>query len=230
MGVIKCITENIAIKEQGKTVLEELVITIANGDVLALGKLLKDVLKSPYFVREQIFWQNFIDYLDNACADEEELRKLSEKLAEEGDGCENAKRIIKIIDDVGTKKKALYVSNLTRAFCMGHITTNQFFKLAQCIIQLTEEDLDFLNEQISSKVISTDEEYIDDFRNCGLLKEVSGGFAYTKRAFELKKYSLWYGHDVKIPTIPERLIQTEDMDFGEVSESEIDSLFDEEMH
>ena len=80
MGVIKCITENIAIKEQGKTVLEELVITIANGDVLALGKLLKDVLKSPYFVREQIFWQNFIDYLDNACADEEELRKLVEKL------------------------------------------------------------------------------------------------------------------------------------------------------
>lgn len=88
--------------------------------------------------------------------------------------------------------------------------------MSQCIVRLTDEDLIFLCDNIDKKKISTDEEYIDDFRNCGLMKEVEGGFVYTKRAFELKKYSLWYGHDVEIPEIPERQIiaiaNTEDIE------------------
>lgn len=204
MGVIKSIAKSTEIKEYGKTMLEELVSAIVGGDILALGKLIKDILNSPYFVREQIFWQNFIDYLDNACDDEDGLRTLSAKLAENGNSYEDTKRIIKIIDDAGTKKKTLYVSNLTRACCMGNISVSKFFKLSQCIVRLTDEDLIFLCDNISPKTIDTDEEYIDDFRNCGLLKEVEGGFVYTKRAYELKKYSLWYGHDVEIPQIPER--------------------------
>ena len=204
MGVIKSMTKSTEIKEYGKTMLEELVAAIAGGDILALGKLIRDIFNTPYFVREQIFWQNFIDYLDNACENEEDLRILSGKLAEDGNSYENAKRIIKIIDDVGTKKKALYVSNLTRSCCMGNISVSKFFKLSKCIVGLTDEDLAFLCDNISQKTIDTDEEYIDDFRNCGLLKEVEGGFVYTRRAYELKKYSLWYGHDVEIPQIPER--------------------------
>lgn len=204
MGAIKYMMKNREIKENEKSMLEELVTAIVGGDILALGKLLQDILNSPYFIREQIFWQNFIDYLDNACDNEEDLRKLAEKLAENGDSYENTKRIIKIIDEVGTKKKAIYISSLTRACCMGNISISKFFKLAQCIERLTDEDLEFLNDTINGDVIKTDEEYIDDFRNCGLLKEGAGGFVYTKRAYELKKYSLWYGHDVIIPHIPDR--------------------------
>ena len=204
MGMIKSLAKSTEIKEYGKTMLEELVSAIASGDILALGKLIRDIFNSPYFIREQIFWKNFIDYLDNACEDEKGLRTLSEKLAEDGNSYENTKRIIKIIDDVGTRRKALYVSNLTRACCMGNISVSKFFKLSQCIVGLTDEDLMFLCENIGPKTIDTDEEYIDDFRNCGLLKEVEGGFVYTKRAYELKKYSLWYGYDVEIPQIPER--------------------------
>ena len=55
MGVIKCMRESAEIKEYGKSMLEELVAAIVGGDILALGKLLKDALKSPYFIREQIF-------------------------------------------------------------------------------------------------------------------------------------------------------------------------------
>lgn len=223
MGIIKSMVENTEIKEYGKNILEELVATIVSGDIMALGKLLIDIFNSPYFIRERIFWQNFMDYLDNACESKADLMKLSEKLAEDGNSVENAKRIIKIIDDAGTRKKAIYVSNLTRAYCMENITTNQFYKLAQCIVRLTDEDLEFLNEHINGKIIDTDEEYIDDFRNCGLLKEVAGGFAYTKRAFELKRYSLWYGHEVTIPQIPERQMQS-NFDFEEIADEEIDSI------
>lgn len=223
MGIIQNITKNEAIKENGKTMLEDLASAILEGDVIALGRLIKCVFKSPYFIREQIFWQNFIEYLDNACADEEQLRKLSEKLAEDGDSFENAKRIIKIIDDAGTRKKSLYISNLTRACCMELISLSKFFKLSQCINRLTDEDLDFLSNNISRKRIDTDEEYIDDFRNCGLLKEVAGGFVYTKRAYELKKYSLRYDQDVKIPEIPERQMQS-DLTLEDVADGDIDAI------
>lgn len=106
---------------------------------------------------------------------------------------------------------------------MENITTSQFFKLSQCIVRLTDEDLEFLNENIDGKVIETDEEYIDDFRNCGLLKEVAGGFVYTKRAFELKKYSLWYGHDVVLPQIQERQMQS-NLDIREITDEEINEM------
>lgn len=186
------------IKGYGKMMLEELTSTIVNGDMLELQKLIKNILESPYFIREQIFWQNFIEYLDNACADEKELRKLSSIIAENGNSSENAKRIIKIIDDVGTKKKAVYIANLTRACCMKNISLGQFFKLSQCVTKLLDEDLDFLKNSIEEgTMLKRDEEYIDDFRSCGLLDERAGGFIYTKRAYDLKKYSLEYENETK---------------------------------
>lgn len=224
MGIVNSIVKSSEIKEYGKGVLENLATVIISGDIVALGKLLIEIINSPYFIREQIFWQNFIDYLDNTCENEEDLIKLSAKLSEDGNSSENAKRIIKIVDDVGTKQKAIYISNLTRAYCMENITKNQFYKLSQCIVRLTDEDLEFLKENISRKVIETDEEYIDDFRNCGLLKEIAGGFTYTKRAFELKKYSLCFGHDVAIPEIPERQMHS-NVEFNPISDDEIHVLF-----
>ena len=206
MGKIRNLFKSDEIKEKGKSTLENLSEALLGGDFIVIGKLLRDLIGGPFFIREEIFWQNFIEYLDNACYDEDDLRKLSEMLAEDGNSDENAKRLIKIIDDVGTRKKALYISNLTRACCMHLIERSKFFKLSQCIVRLTDEDLTFLCDNISRKKVETDEEYIDDFRNCGLMKEVDGGFVYTKRAFELKKYSLWYEHDVEIPEIPERQI------------------------
>lgn len=47
---------------------------------------------SPYSVREQILWQNFIEFLDNTFFNNNELRKFSVKLDEDGNSYENAKR------------------------------------------------------------------------------------------------------------------------------------------
>lgn len=223
MGKIKNIINSEFVKKQGISILENITVALTRGDVFSIGKIITQIAKSPYFIRDDIFWQNFIEYLDNACENEEDLRKFSAILAEGDNAEENAKRIIKIIDDVGTKKKAVYISNLTRACIAELIDKSKFFKLSQCIVRLTEEDLDFLCDNVSGKIIKTDEEYIDDFRNCGLLKEVVDGFTYTKRAFELKKYALLYGHDVKIPKIPDRQMMT-DFDFGEITSDEVDEI------
>lgn len=216
---LKDILQNDEIKEAGGNVLVDLTSALKDGDVMVLGNLVVEFSRNPYFIRDAIFWQNFKDYLLNVCVDDERLRKLSAKLAEDGDAQENAKRIIKIIDDVGTKKKAIYISNLTRACCMELIDINKFFKLSQCITRLTDEDLQFLATNISTNIIDTDEEYIDDFRNCGLLKEVDGGFSYTRRAYELKNYSLSYDETVNIPELPSRQM------IGSIDNEDIEKLF-----
>ena len=48
-------------------------------------------------------------------------------------------------------------------------------------------------------MIFGDDEYIDDFRALGLMKDVDGGFAYTERAFKLVKYSLDYDGNLELP-------------------------------
>lgn len=113
---------------------------------------------------------------------------------------EYARRLVKLIDDCGTHKKAVYLSSLTRAVISGEIDTSKYFKLAHCLMVLTEEDLIFLNNNISKDYTKSDDDYIDDFVALGLMRlsEVEGYF-YTKRAFELKKYALDYEGNISIP-------------------------------
>lgn len=108
MGKLRNLIYSNEIREKGKSMLENLTVALLSGDVIAIGNLLRELVGSPYFIREEIFWQNFIEYLDNACDDEDDLRKLSEVLAEDGNSNENAKRLLKIIDDIGTRRKAIY--------------------------------------------------------------------------------------------------------------------------
>ena len=125
---------------------------------------------------------------------------------------ENAKRLIKLLDETGTIQKSVYYANLTRAALNDEIDVGKFFKLCNCIRNIIEEDLKFLIYDIQSqgeKTITDDRETIDDFRSVGLIKEVDGGFAYTLRAFELLKYGLMYEQRFDIPnTIQERLMMT----------------------
>jgi len=122
---------------------------------------------------------------------------------------EYSKRIVKLIDDCGTVQKAVYLSNLSRAFAKHEIDKRIFFKLGQCIRMLTEEDLLFLKENVIEGTISGDGDYIDDFRGLGLMYEVEGGFVYAKRAFQFLKYALDYEKTVRIPEkFPKRDITT----------------------
>ena len=67
---------------------------------------------------------------------------------------EYAKRLIKLIDDCGTKQKARYIASLTRALLSKQIDTQKFFQLSRCIRNLTEEDLLFLSENIDQRNVS----------------------------------------------------------------------------
>ena len=112
---------------------------------------------------------------------------------------EYAKRLIKLIDDCGTKQKAYYLACLARALLSKEIDTRKFFQLSRCIINLMEEDLLFLSKRIKPGNISRDEDYVDDYRALGLIYETDEGFSYSMRAFELKKYVLCYENHPEIP-------------------------------
>ena len=138
---------------------------------------------------------------------------------------EYAKRIIKLIDDCGTKIKAVYIANLTRAVSSFQIDSSKYFQLSRCVRYLIEEDLAFLRDHIKEGSISLDESKIDDFRALGLIGETKDGFTYTRRAFELKKYALCYEEShQKIPDhFPERLDTTPNVP---MTPDEIDAIMD----
>ena len=169
-------------------------------------------------VRDAIFFDSFKCFLLNTYDDatqkertEENVKCLAEVLAAASPNWESgyagdskvlieyAKRIIKTIDECGTIQKAEYIANLARSIRRNEIDTPTFFRLCKCVTNLTEEDLEFINETVSKETVTTDEEFIDDFRSLGLMKEVDGGFDYTKRAFLLKKYALNYEGNTDIP-------------------------------
>ena len=220
------------IKTETSTFIENAIGTIAMDPVAAMN-LLKEIWTMPLRIRDGIYWENFVVYLFHLYDYDEsrgELinynkRKLAEMLAEDTPNSEagyignpeklreNSKRLIKLLDDAGTKQKAIYYANLTRAALNDSIDRNKFFKLCNCVRILTEEDLLMIVssiQTIQTSTIKDDLEFIDDFRSAGLLKEVEGGFAYTKRAFELLKYCLKYEESVQIPKdIKKRLMMSE---------------------
>lgn len=200
---IKFYLENIAPNKE--SILEKLVFFIIERDHKIIYELIKELAENQFSIRDALFFTNFSAYLQGVFYyDENTLKKFSEKLAEDGASNENAKRLIKIIDDVETTKKALYISNLTRACCMDHIDISKFFKLSQCIVRLTDEDLQRLSCDIKKGNANIDCDYIDDLRYCGLLIDIVGGFAFSARAYDLHNYSLDYEHPISVPPIPER--------------------------
>lgn len=210
-------------------------IEALSGDIASCNAIVKDIKLMPSAIRDGIFLECFQTFLLNAYDYDpekkefvaERLRSFSCVLAKaspnqeagyEGDQkvlSDYAKRIIKIIDDCGTKQKAFYLACLSRAL-MNEFTadpkmnTKMYFKLAQCIRNLTEEDLLFLKKRIDVGLITEDADYIDDFVALGLLKAVNGGYEYTERAFYLKKYALDYEGKVDIPkTFSDRVTPNE---------------------
>ncbi len=217
------------IKNEEKQFLEN-AIGVLMKDPVAIIKSLEEMKSLPSRLRDAIYCENFETYMyhvydynnENPLMANKYKKKLSEMLAEETPNHdaeyagnpdrlrENAKRLVKLLDDAGTAQKSIYYANLTRAVLNDLITRDKFFKLCKCISELTEEDICLfidLIQKTGNATIKGDMDYIDDFRSLGLLKEVFDGFVYTRRAFELLKYGLKYEEDIKIPDeIQERIM------------------------
>ena len=231
-----------SIKDVAVELVEDLIGVLQKSPVESL-KLFYDIKNANSKIRDGIFLECFLVFLLNSAeydVKKQEFVNLKmdsfvKMLAESSPNYESgyqgnpellneyAKRIIKIIDDCGTIQKSYYIACLARAVRYKRIDVNKFFKLSHCVRNLTEEDLFFLSNNLTDKIISEDEEYIDDFKSLGLMKDVEGGFAYTGRAFDLRNYALNYEAHPLIPnSLPKRYMPSTS---ASIDEKEIDRLF-----
>lgn len=241
----KGLARSSAVREHAKNTLGHLKDVFIDGPD-AILPFLEDLKPTALTVRDEIFLESLVTYIlgiyqfdeDAQQFETENIRSLAAVLAEASPNPdadytgdpeklnEYAKRLIILLDDCGTKQKAVYLANLTRARIAQKINTKQFFQLSRCIRNLTEEDLSSLSRDIKEELIISDGDddcYIDDYRSLGLLREVDGGFSYTKRAFELKNYALDYEHPVKMP--PKFSPRLNPSEISAMSEEDVENIY-----
>lgn len=137
------------IKEASSDFLEDALNALL-GNPVSLGKIIFAISQSPFFIREQIFWNNFEEFLSELYKSDEDRLKFCAKLAEGGDQQKNALRIIGCVERVETRQKAKYLANAGRSLSASFITLADFFRICHAIANTVDEDLIFLAENIQS--------------------------------------------------------------------------------
>ena len=182
-GIIKDILTSKTIKENCTEIVKCAVSSLLSCDPIEALEFVKNLRNFPSTARDGIFIENLQVFLFNLYEYDPDKQEFA----------------VKMIDDCETTRKSYYLACLARAVLAKSISSREFFKFAHCIRNLTDEDLQFLKTHVKKGVIFGDDEYIDDFRALGLMKDVDGGFAYTERAFKLVKYSLDYDGNLELP-------------------------------
>lgn len=85
------------IQDASANLLEDILNALL-GNPISLGKVFLAFSKSPFFIREQIFWTKFEAFLDGVYLDENDRDKLRTKLIEDGNAKDNAFRLLDSID------------------------------------------------------------------------------------------------------------------------------------
>lgn len=98
---IKSLISNGEIQEASINILED-VINAVLGDPVSIGKIIIALTKSPFFIREQLFWTKMEIFLNGVYLSEDDCEKLSVKLTKDGEKDDNAFRLVESIDKAET--------------------------------------------------------------------------------------------------------------------------------
>ena len=199
----KLLISNDEIKDASKNMLEDAINAIL-GDPVSTGKIIISILKSPFFIREQLFWTKLECYLNGTYLNEDDCAKLCAKLAEDGEKRNNARRLLESIDRAETHRKVQYLINATRCFLIGFIDKPTFFRICHAITNTLEEDLLFLSEHIGESDIFYSE-YTQGLKTSGLMYESvisSNGesqYSFTPLAEMVDQYAVSYSNIERYP-------------------------------
>lgn len=176
-----------------RTELFENIISALTGDLIAFKKATELFIKSPMFIRECLFWEKFKQFLEGTFREAEDRIKLSAVFADNEEREDYARRILSIIDNIDTKSKVRYISNLTRALLLGSINKLDYYRLCNAIRNTLEEDLIFLNSNLGKKFITINI-HIDFLKQNGLMVQTlisstSSGEAYDKEEYVFTPYA-----------------------------------------
>ena len=136
------------IKEASTNMLED-TINAMLGDPVSAGKIMIAIAKSPFFIREQLFWTKMKAFLNGVYLSEDDCAKLCAKLTENGEKQDNAIRLVESIDRAETNRKIRYLINATRCLLTDFIDRPTYFRICHAVTYTLEEDLTFLGEHIN---------------------------------------------------------------------------------
>ena len=149
---VKLLISRGEIKEASLNILEDSASAIL-GDPIAIGKIILAIGKSPFFIREQLFWAKIEAFINGVFLSEEDRSNLRAKLTRCGEEKDTPLRLIECIDRAETNKKIRYLINATRCLLSDYIELSDFFRICHAITHTLEEDLSFMAEHISEAEI-----------------------------------------------------------------------------
>ena len=149
---IKGLISNGEIKEASTNMLEDAINAVL-GDPVSIGKIIIALAKSPFFVREQLFWAKMEAFLNGVYLSEDDCAKLRAKLTKDGEKEDNAFRLVESIDRAETQQKIRYLINATRCLLTDFIDRPTYFRICHAITHTLDEDLVFLGEHINEEDI-----------------------------------------------------------------------------
>lgn len=173
------------------------------GNPIAFTKTLEAVAKSPFFIREQMFWTKLAMFLDGIYLSDNDCVKLRAKLAEDGNEQENAERLIILIDRVETKLKIQYFVNVTLSLIEERITLSNYFRICHGIAYTLQEDLLFMTEHIQEDAMPMNI-HVHGLMSSGLMYHSSipalvKYYSFTEAAHLIDKYAITCDYNAHYP-------------------------------
>ena len=107
------------IQEASTNMLEDTINAVL-GDPISIGKIIIAITKSPFFLREQLFWTKMEAFLNGVYLSEDDCAKLRATLTEDGEKEDNSLRLVESIDRAETQQKIRYLINATRCLLRVH--------------------------------------------------------------------------------------------------------------
>lgn len=138
------------VQEASTNMLEDTINAIW-GDPISAGKVMLAIAKSPFFVREQLFWSKIEAFLNGVYLDGDDCAKLRAKLTECGEKGDNPCRLAECIDRAETQQKIRYLINATRCLLTDFIDLSTYFRICHAVTHTLEEDLCFLRNHIRER-------------------------------------------------------------------------------
>lgn len=199
---IKFLISNGEIQEASTNMLEDTINAVL-GDPVSIGKIIITLTKSPFFIREQLFWIKMETFLNGVYLSKDDCSKLRTKLTKDGEKEDHALRLVEIIDRVETQKKIRYLVNATRCLLTDFIDRSTYFRICHAITNTLDEDLSFLGTHISEKDIPYNP-YTQGLLTSGLMYQSvidSNGekYSFTPIAKIIDQYAVSYENIERYP-------------------------------
>lgn len=179
------------------------VIDALLGSPVSAGKVMYTLAKSPFMLREKLFWAKMENYLNGIYLSEDDRAKLRAKLMENGTSDENSKRLIECIDRSETSRKVKYLINATRCLLTDFIDRTTFFRICRAIAGTIDEDLIYLRDHIAETNFRYDSAIQGLFISGLVTFSVVGGeetlYSFTPLARLVDQFAVSYDDDIRYP-------------------------------